>query len=92
MARYPLIVKVKTYIAIIQYGASLNPPKTFGKLANEILDQWAQGKDGRTPPPSICIVCGGKATLAVFGKGQQNFYVCGNHKRMAHKTGSFKQL
>jgi hypothetical protein len=92
MAKYNLYCRDKTYIAIVQYGASLNPPKTFGKLANEILDRWANGIGGETPPQLVCVVCGSKATLQVFGKGQQKFYVCCNHKKIAQKTGAFKQL
>ena len=40
MARYSLIMKDKTYMKLLQYGARQG--KTMGKLLNEILDAFAK--------------------------------------------------
>jgi len=42
LARYSLIIKNLVFTALVQFGANQNPPKTFGKLVNEILTEYAE--------------------------------------------------
>lgn len=90
MARYSLIVKDSTYMELLKLAAKQTPPKTFGKYVNEILNKHVEDTKGGQPTQSVCIICGKRATLQVFGKGQQKFFVCTNHKKLAEKTGNYK--
>lgn len=92
MARYPLILKDKTYMALLQYGAQKN--KTLGKLINEILNDFVRQIPvaGQVPLQRVCVVCGEKASIVAYGKGQQKFFVCTHHKGLARKIGAYKEI
>lgn len=65
---------------------------SLGKLINKILDDYIKNLGGKPPTQPICIICGAKATLQAYGKGQQHFFVCPNHKSIAKKLDGYREL
>lgn len=63
MARYPLIIKDKTYLILLQEGAKTG--KSMGKFLNEIIDAYAQklvNGSVENPQESLnphCMTCAG---------------------------------
>lgn len=92
MPRYPLIMKNKTYITLLQYAARKGI--SMGRLLNDLCDREAMrvNSDGQQPVSPVCIVCGKTATIRALGKGQQRFYVCNRHLGLAKKAGSYRYL
>ena len=83
MARYSLILKDVTYIALAQ--DALKQGKTLGRYLNDLLnakaENIAKGEAGRVSIQAICLVCGRPARFEGHGYGQQKLFVCSNHKR-----------
>jgi len=94
LARYYLILKDVTYVKLVKIGASQNPPKSMGKLINEILDRETDKllADGHEPTQKICIVCGRKATIEAHGKGQQTLFLCPYHSTLKKDMEGYKEL
>lgn len=92
LARYPLIVKDSTYVALLQYGSQRG--KTLGKLINEILNNFVAqiGVAGFEPANPVCIVCGERAVHVGFGHGQQKLYVCAHHKSKLDSLKGHKEI
>ena len=93
MARYSVIMRDKTYMKLLEYGARNG--KTLGKLINEILDNFVkkeQNADGHLAASPVCIVCGARATFEAHGKGQQRLYVCGVHKGLSKQLDGYRNL
>lgn len=84
MARYSLIMRDLVYTAIVQYGANLDPPKTFGKLANEILSEWAAKIPEYRDLIRDCYSCA--------GHDNRNLGICGNREsRFFNKDAPLKR-
>jgi len=92
MARYSLIVKDETYMCLVR--EAMRQGKSFGKLVNEILNDYAEKLKGagQTPRPHVCIVCGRPATRMWVGVRQQRFFVCNLHKSFGKGLRRFKEL
>jgi len=92
MARYSLIVKDETYMCLVR--EAMRQGKTFGKLVNEILNDYAEKlrRGGQTPRPHVCIVCGRPATRMWVGVGQQHLFVCNRHMNFGRGLRGFKEL
>ena len=82
MTRYNLIVRDKTYLKLMQYGAEEG--KSFGKLVNEILDNWAltEGKD----VVKMCVICGNKVAAGIKVNGVGN-WLCEAHAEIFEHAG-----
>ena len=94
MARYNLILRDATYVTLVKIAASNNPPKSIGKLINEILDRETAKltADGHLPSQKICIVCGRKATIEAHGRGQQTLFLCPYHSTLKKDMDGYKEL
>lgn len=83
MARYSLILKDVTYIALAQ--EALKQGKTLGRYLNDLLnakaESIAKGQAGGVAVQAICLVCGRPAQFEGHGLGQQKLFVCVEHRK-----------
>lgn len=85
-----MIMKDDVYFGLMQ--EAVKQGKSMGKLLNEILTKYVDQTKGGVPQQAICVVCGSKATLEAHGRGQQRFFVCGLHRELARRVGSYREL
>jgi len=92
MPRYNLIIKYDTYVTITQ--EAMRQGKSFGKLVNEIPNEYAEQvkESGNLPVKPICILCGRPAVFQWLGFGQQRLYVCALHKDLGRGMRGVRQV
>lgn len=87
MARYGLIIRDKTYIAILQKAAE--EQKSFGKYVNEILDAFVSNETKKTPRAAdkVCEICGATPFYETFMQNGKKGLRCRYHKPESYFPG-----
>lgn len=89
MARYSLIVREATYLALAQ--ESVSTKKSMGKLLNEILDAHVNGIAKREPKQE-CAICGARGRILAFTKQGEKLFFCRGHIALAKVYGAYQEL
>ena len=92
MPRYPLIMKDRTYVALLQEAARRKT--SLGRYLNIILNEKAEQilQGGEPVMPEKCCVCGRIPVKYVAWKDGLSTYYCKFHKPDLNKVDGYKEV
>ena len=93
MARYPLILKDHTFLILLQEASRQG--KTFGRFANDILNQKAEDIESginKVHGTKSCEICQKPAKYELFRKDGSNAFRCRFHKPNLKNCQGFKEI